>query len=109
MIGYLSPEAVLYECEPWGHTSKAAEICEELYGEHCYGPAENKLLSLGYLVLRDRDAYMNYWTDDGKQILLTDKQLKWISNHTDNFNESVKKDLGDILNDHDIRQKRHSD
>jgi hypothetical protein len=52
---------------------------------------------------------MNYWTDDGKQILLTDKQLKWISNHTDNFNESIKKDLGDILNDHNIRQKRHSD
>ena len=107
MIGYLSPESIFYECESWGHTSKAHEIYEEIYKEHCYGSAEDRLLLLGYLVLRARDAYMQYRTDDGKWNILTNSQLEWIKNHIDAFNDAVKKDLSEILNDKEDIRKRH--
>jgi hypothetical protein len=108
MIGYLSPEARFYECESWGHVSKANEIYEEIYGEHCYGSAENQLLQLGYLVLRARDAYMNYRTDDGKWIVLADRQIDWIQNHLEALNDAVKHDLGEILCDQEKMKKRHT-
>lgn len=107
MIGFLSPEAVFYKCESWEHTSKAHEIYEEIYKEHCCRSAEDHLLSLGYLVLRAKDAFMGYKTNDGKWNILTDKQLEWIKNHTNMFNDSVKKDLSEILLDQEHIRKRH--
>lgn len=105
MIGFLSPDAVFYECTSWGHSSKAREIYEELYNEHCYCHAEDHLLSLGYLVLRARDAYRRSWRDD-KWAALTEKQLEWIKTHIEEFTEMTKKDLSEMLFDQE-RMKKH--
>jgi hypothetical protein len=106
MIGFLSPDAVFYKCEPWGHTSKAFEIVESIYGRRYYGSAEKHLLSLGYLVLRANDAYMEYITEDGKIVLLTYEQMKWVENNVDNFTENVKRDLSQIIEAQEIRKRR---
>jgi hypothetical protein len=106
MIGFLSPDAVLYKCESWGHTSKAFEIYEELFGKRCYGSAERLLLSMGFLVLRANDAYMEYISEDGKLVLLTDNQINWIASHIDEFTEKVKIDLSEILEGQERRKRR---
>ncbi|MHB8061343.1 MAG: hypothetical protein ACYDG2_01730, partial [Ruminiclostridium sp.] len=87
-IGFLSPKGEFYECTSWGHSSKAVEIYEQLYGEHYYGSAEKFLLGLGYLVLRARDAYRESW-HDGKFVALTDRQMEWLSGHSEAFNDDV--------------------
>lgn len=108
MIGFLSPEGKFIECCSWGHTDKAKEICEEKYNkEFTIGlEAEDYLLSLGYLVLRARDAYMSY-LNDCKWIVLTDEQINWLTENIETLNENQKKDLNEILNDQEDIRKRH--
>lgn len=108
MIGFLSPEGEFFECVSWGHTSKATELCEKLYNKifHIGIDAEDYLLSLGYLVLRIKDAYMSYINGD-KWIVLSDKQIAWLTDNADCFNDGQKKDLNEILNDQEGIRKRH--
>lgn len=108
LIGFISPEGDFYECASWEHTSKATTLCEKLYNKEFYirQDAEDYLLSLGYLVLRARDAYMSYLNGD-KWIVLSDKQIAWLTDKADNFNDGQKKDLNDILHDQEDIRKRH--
>lgn len=110
MIGFLSPEGEYIECTSWEHTSKAHEICVEKFGESFSNgvSAEDYLLSLGYLVIRARDAYMTYWNKDQKAILLTDIQISWLTSNAERFNEWQKKDMNEILFDQEDLRKRHS-
>lgn len=109
LIGFLSPEGNFYECSSWEHTSKAAELCEELYSKtfHIGQIAEDYLLSLGYMVLRVRDAYMAYLDKDKKWIVLSGKQIEWLTTNADSFNEGQKKDINEILFDQERIRKRH--
>lgn len=109
MVGFLSPEGEYIKCASWEHTSKAHEICVEKFGESFFNglSAEDYLLSLGYLVIRARDTYMTYWDKDHKAILLTDKQLSWLTENAEQFNEEQKKDMNEILFDQEDLRKRY--
>jgi len=109
MIGYLTPEAEFIECEHYGHLDLALEITETKYEKQFMNriDAENFLLNIGVLVLRARDAYMNYWNEDKISILLTDEQIKWIADNIEGLNPMQKKDLSEILEDQDDLRKRN--
>ena len=57
-IGYLNREGILYECESYEHLDKAACICESLnIPVDNRLDAEAKLLNMGWIAIRARDAY----------------------------------------------------
>lgn len=105
MIGFLSPEGELIPCESWEHTSKATEICVNKFRVELSGiSAEDYILEKGYAAIRARDAYMNYY-EDKKFRPLSFAQIKWLSENTDNFNEMQKKDIIEILEDMEARNR----
>lgn len=109
LIGFLSPEGDFMECSSWEHRDKAIEICRDKYHKEYFvgQDAEDYLLSLGYLVLRAKDAYMSYLNEEnGKWIILTDKQISWAIEHANLFNEGQKKDMNEILFDQEDIRKR---
>ena len=100
MIGFLSPDGEFIECESWEHTSKASEICESKYSAELSGiQAEDYILAKGFLVIRARDVYMSFWDEKKAFKYLSDKQIEWLSSHTDELNNMQKEDLNDILLD----------
>ena len=108
IIGFLSPKGEIIKCCSWGHSSKAEEICKKAYEkEFAFGlAAEDYLLSLGYLVLRARDAYMSNRNEDGEWILLKVEQLNWLEENSSKLNAQQKKDVSDILLDQELLRHR---
>lgn len=101
--GYLSPEGILEECESYGHTDKAKEICESLGQCHFTGiRAEEYLLDRGYVVVRTRDVYakLGYVHGDSFQHL-TDKQRKWLEDNYNSFMREKQKAVDELMDFYD--------
>lgn len=101
MIGILSPDGIFTECESNEHLDIAVEVCEREYGKVFPRrvDAEDHLLSLGYFIIRARDAYRSYRDSNMEFRFLTDKQVDWISENTKNLNDMQRKDIDQILSD----------
>jgi hypothetical protein len=110
LVGFVTPKGEFIECAPWEHLDKAQELCKDRYSQDFCNRqnAEDYLLSLGFLVIRARDAYMSYRNINKEPIMLTNEQLEWIGSNAENFNEGQKKDINEILHDQDLMRKRYT-
>lgn len=43
--GWMSPECVIYTCDPYGHISCAERLCDEFYDGPCYKDDRNNLIN----------------------------------------------------------------
>jgi len=106
LIGFLSPKGEFIECASWEHTCKASEICEKVFNIDLSGIiAEDYILEKGYVAIRARDAYMNYYTDNGDFRPISEEQIKWLNDNSDSLNDMQKKDIAEILEDMDARNR----
>lgn len=110
--GFLSPEAVLYECASYDHLSTAIKICEGL-GKVCYNgiEAEDYLMDLGWVVVRARDVYGRIGyprLDNGQKIVrLTDVQKAWLVGHYEDMPTDKQRSVDRMIDYSDSVNRRY--
>lgn len=89
IIGYLAPDGKFTSCTSYEHSSCATWICRKLgFGDTGY-EAEQRLLNLGYICFRSRDAFMNYFRNDVEEripVIITDEQEQFIKENIEHMN-----------------------
>lgn len=101
ICGYLSPDGKLYPCSRYGHTSKAAEIIDELEIQRVkpFEMCEDVLLNNGWICIRTADVYKNVYDYNKKILFITDKQQEFFTRNRNELNEHQLADIEDLLRD----------
>lgn len=107
MVGYLSPTGNFFKCEPWGHTELASRLVFEVFGENLLGlDAEDFLLDEGFLAIKTRDAFFR-WHRGGMLRIPSEPQLRFLRQTRNSFNESVRKEIDEILEEAESPLRLH--
>lgn len=80
VIGFLAPDGKIYNCTSWNHADLAERLCKKFgIGDYSGTPAIDELLHRGYVCLRARDAYMDYYQKDRTTCnFLTPEQVSYL-------------------------------
>ena len=93
IIGMLSPDGKFYECDSYGHLSLAEDLCKDLFNKTDFYrtiQCEDYLISKGFIVFQARHVYNGFFE-------ISKEQLDFIKLHTDEFNESQRVDINNLL------------
>lgn len=93
IIGLLSPEGKFYECDSYGHLSLAEDLCATLYKKTDFYHSvecEDYLIKKGFIVFQARHVYNGFFE-------ITKEQFDFIKSHTDDFNESQRIEVNNLL------------
>lgn len=99
--GYLAPNGDFYEAPYYSHMSTATKIVTmyELPRPRNSNFDEDTLLLYGFICIRVSDVYKRARDFEGKILLISDKQQKYLSNHRNEFNDNQKKCILDLISD----------
>ncbi|MBA4699210.1 MAG: hypothetical protein H2212_07210 [Ruminococcus sp.] len=110
LCGFLAPDGVYTECEPWSHMETAGNLVRDLYNQDHLGgmQAEDYLYEKGYVFFYSRNAQKRFRGNVSPKIilLLSEQQKDFIINNLSNAsNDSQRKDMIEILEwDADYRE-----
>lgn len=113
LIGWLSPDGEFFPCDSFSHSYMAQDIVEEKYpGQLLKSGCSfsddflflNKWASLSYDYFFFFTFPNNNMKDKPRKI--TDQQIKFIGENTDQFTDKQKKDISDIFRLQDHINKR---
>lgn len=99
--GYLAPNGDFYEAPYYSHMTTATKIVNmyELPRPRNSNFDEDTLLLYGFICIRVSDVYKRARDFEGKILLISDKQQKYLSNHWNEFNDNQKKCILDLISD----------
>ena len=103
MTGFLSPRGKMTVCKTYDHGYCAEKICKSLKTDRSYVgyEAEDFLLSKGYVKFTSRGAFMAMYKGERKDdipMTLTERQLAFIKENEDNWNnEDQKRDVEELM------------
>lgn len=99
--GYLAPNGYFYEAPYYSHMSTATKIVDmcELPRHTNANLDEDILLLYGFICIRTSDVYKRARDSEGKILLISDKQQKYLSDNWNEFNDNQKKCILDLISD----------
>lgn len=99
--GYLAPNGDFYEAPYYSHMATATKIVNmyELPRPRNANLDEDTLLLYGFICIRTSDVYKRARDFEGKILLISDKQQKYLSTHWNEFNDNQKKYILDLISD----------
>lgn len=101
LSGYLAPNGYFYEAPYYSHLATATKIVNmyELPRPRNSNLDEDTILLYGFICIRASDVYKRERDSEGKILLISDKQQKFLSTHWNEFNDNQKKCILDLISD----------
>lgn len=101
LSGYLAPNGYFYEAPYYSHMATATKIVNmyELPRPRNANLDEDTLLLYGFICIRTSDVYKRARDWEGKILLISDKQQKYLSDNWNEFNDNQKNCILDLISD----------